>query len=124
MDYGELGVSARKADDLAARMRALGVSEDDLDEKFVRGSGRGGQKVNRAMNAVQLTHRATGRKVTSHADRSRARNRFFARRRLVELLEAEQLGTQSPDAKRREKIRKQKARRRRRSTSSRGGESS
>ena len=36
------------------------LRECDLDEKFVRGSGPGGQSVNKSRNKVQLTHKPTG----------------------------------------------------------------
>jgi hypothetical protein len=50
-------------------------------------------------------------------ERSQGLNRFFARRRLCELLEAAALGEQSPEARERERKAKQKARRARRSRS-------
>jgi len=46
--------------------------------------------------------------------RSQALNRFYARRRLCELLENQTLGADSPEAKRAARLRKQKDRRRRR----------
>ena len=49
--------------------------------------------------------------------RSLAMNRFYARRRLCELLEEQRLGSQSPEQLKAEKIRKQKSRRRRRTKS-------
>lgn len=114
LGYRDLGVGEAKADDLNERMRSAGIKEADLDETFVRGSGRGGQKVNKSNNAVQLVHVPSGRRVSVHDDRSRALNRFYARRRLVEAFEAEQRGDDSPEARRRAKARKQKERRRRR----------
>jgi hypothetical protein len=47
--------------------------------------------------------------------RTQAMNRFYARRRLCELLEEQTLGHESPTQKQYEKIRKQKQRRKRRS---------
>lgn len=41
-------------------MKALGVLERDLEEHFVRGSGKGGQKTNKTNNCVSLTHLPTG----------------------------------------------------------------
>ena len=61
-------------------MEALGIREQDLEESFVRGSGRGGQKVNKTNNCVYLRHTPTGIAVKCHADRSRELNRFLARR--------------------------------------------
>ncbi|MCE7883497.1 MAG: hypothetical protein DYH08_06500 [Actinobacteria bacterium ATB1] len=116
LSHNDLGVTPQKARDVYERLARLGVAEDDLDEKFVTGSGPGGQKVNRTANVVQLLHVASGRRVTSSQGRSRALNRFLARRRLAELLEQERMGPDSPDAKRQAKARKQKDRRRRRAT--------
>ena len=81
------------------------------------GSGPGGQKINRSANCVRLQHRPTGLEVRVQETRSQALNRFYARRRLCELLEEEQLGRQSPKALLETKRRKQKQRRKRRSRS-------
>ena len=64
---------------LQERMEALGIREQDLEESFVRGSGRGGQKVNKTNNCVYLKHIPTGIAVKCHVDRSRELNRFLAR---------------------------------------------
>lgn len=109
-------MTAGKAVALNAAMDAAGVSEADLRERFVLGRGRGGQKVNKTANVCQLTHVPTGTIVTCGTERSRALNRFFARRRLVERLTATDDPT-SPAADSAARIGKQKARRRRRSAS-------
>jgi protein subunit release factor B len=98
-------------------MTACGLAEGDLEEAFIRSSGPGGQHVNRSATCVYLKHTPTGLEVKSQEARSQALNRFYARRRLCELLEEQLLGKQSPEARRREKLRKQKSRRRRRSRS-------
>lgn len=108
------GVSEAKALALEARMAMLGLREEDLQESFVRGSGPGGQKINRTASTVQLRHAPTGLEVKMQEARSQALNRFLARRRLCELLEARELGDASPEAIRIAKLRKQKQRRRRR----------
>ena len=92
---------------LRERMEALGIREQDLEESFVRGSGRGGQKVNKTNNCVYLRHTPTGIAVKCHADRSRELNRFLARRELCDAVEQTQTG-------RCQRMRKQKDRRRRR----------
>ena len=109
------GVTPRKEEELRTRMAACGLREEDLDESFVRGGGPGGQKVNKSATCVYLRHRPTGLEVKMQQARSQGLNRFYARRRVCELLEAEQLGDASPEAKRQAKIRKQKQRRKRRS---------
>ena len=47
-------VSPQKRSELLERMKVLGVYERDLDETFVRGSGKGGQKVNKTNNLVNI----------------------------------------------------------------------
>lgn len=108
------GVRPEKQQELERRMAACGLAEADLDEQFVRAGGPGGQKVNRSATCVQLRHPPSGLEVKMQQARSQALNRFYARRRLCELLEARQLGGESPEALERERIRKQKSRRRRR----------
>jgi protein subunit release factor B len=79
------------SDKLAAmeqRLTALGITEADLLEKFVRGSGAGGQKINKTSNCVFLKHLPTGVCIKCQMDRSREMNRFLARRELCEQLEA------------------------------------
>ncbi len=46
------GVSERKAVELEQRMNKCNISEPDLEEKFVRSSGPGGQKVNKSSTCV------------------------------------------------------------------------
>jgi protein subunit release factor B len=108
------GVSTAKEEELVRRMAAVGLREEDLQESFVRSGGPGGQKVNRSATCVQLVHRPTGLEVKMQQERSQALNRFFARRRLCELLENRLLGSDSPEALKQAKLRKQKDRRRRR----------
>jgi peptide chain release factor len=108
------GVTPQKEAELLRRMEACAIQEVDLQESFIRGSGSGGQKVNKTASCVQLLHRPTGLEVKIQEARSQALNRFFARRRLCELMEEKTLGKKSPEALRQEKIRKQKKRRKRR----------
>ncbi len=107
-------ISPEKWDALQARMRALGIREDDLDEQFVRSSGPGGQHVNKVSTCVMLTHRPSGASVRCQEERSQTLNRFLARRRLVEKIEEERLGKLSRRQQAIEKIRRQKRRRSRR----------
>ena len=92
-------------------MRRLGVRERDLEEKFIRSSGRGGQKVNKTSSCVYLKHIPTGIEVKCQQDRSQALNRFLARRILTNKIETRILGRLSEERKRIEKIRRQKRRR-------------
>jgi peptide chain release factor len=108
------GVTQKKQDELEARMAALGLREADLHEKFIHSSGPGGQNVNKTASCVYLSHIPTGLEVKMQRERSQVLNRYYARKRLCELVEQQKLGYNSPAALKAEKIRKQKNRRRRR----------
>lgn len=108
------GVTPKKEDQLLQRMQVCGLREEDIDEQFIRSGGPGGQKVNRTATCVQLKHRVTGLEVKMQQSRSQALNRFYARRRLCELLEERDPNLKSSVQEKAEKIRKQKARRKRR----------
>ncbi|HOC73899.1 MAG TPA: peptide chain release factor-like protein [Candidatus Hydrogenedentes bacterium] len=108
------GVRPEKEAELRERMARCGLREEDLREAFIRGGGPGGQKINRTASCVQLRHLPTGLEVRMQEARSQALNRFYARRRLCELLENQTLGADSPEAKKAARLRKQKDRRRRR----------
>ena len=114
------GVSENKQAELEERMGKCGLVEGDLAESFVRSPGPGGQKVNKSATCVYLKHGPSGLEVKMHRTRSQLLNRFYARRRMCELLEEKTLGGKSPATLKTEKIRKQKNRRRRRSSSAKG----
>jgi protein subunit release factor B len=113
------GVTRKKQDELEARMAALGLREADLREKYIRSSGPGGQKVNKTASCVYLKHIQTGLDVKMQRERSQALNRYYARKRLCELVEQGKFGSKSPAALKADKIRKQKQRRKRRSKTKR-----
>jgi peptide chain release factor len=104
-------VSAEKQRLLEGEMARLGVHEADLIEDFVKGSGAGGQKINKTSVAVSLRHLPSGIAVRCQESRSQALNRFLARRLLCEKLEARIHGIASEEQHRREKIRRQKRKR-------------
>lgn len=107
-------VTPEKESQLVTRMTALGLRETDIDERFVKGSGAGGQKVNKTSSCVWLLHRPTGIEVKCQKDRSQAMNRFHARRELCEKLGEKLRGAASARRQEAEKIRRQKRRRSRR----------
>lgn len=72
---------------LAERMERLGILEEDLEERFVIGSGSGGQKINKTSSCVYLKHLPSGREVSCQESRSREKNRELARERLCEQFE-------------------------------------
>jgi peptide chain release factor len=100
---------------LEARMQRLGIREEDLVEKFVLGSGSGGQKINKTSSCVYLKHLPTGIEVKCQRERSREMNRFLARRELCEKLEERLFQEKSKRQQAIEKIRRQKRRRSRKS---------
>ncbi|XP_063925019.1 mitochondrial translation release factor in rescue [Zophobas morio] len=63
------------------------LSESDLEEQFVRGSGPGGQATNKTSNCVVLKHIPTGIVVKCHETRSLDQNRKKARDYLITKLD-------------------------------------
>lgn len=69
------------------RLDALGVLAGDVAETFTRGSGAGGQKINKTSSTVVLRHGPTGTEVRCQEERSQAVNRERAWERFCEKLE-------------------------------------
>jgi len=109
------GVTTSKEVQLHRRMADCTLLETDLTEQFIRSGGPGGQHVNRTATCVYLKHGPTGLEVKMQQARSQGLNRYYARKRMCELLEEKQDGTKSKAQLQQEKIRKQKAKRRKRS---------
>jgi protein subunit release factor B len=103
-------VRPEKQRELLERFERLGILEKDLEERFVRASGRGGQKLHKTSSCVWLTHRPTGVRVKCEAGRSQALNRFLARRRLADKLERQKGGMGEAGEAARDKARRRKAR--------------
>lgn len=99
----------RKYKEIMNLIDDLGVDLNDIEEKFIHGGGRGGQKMNKSTNAVQLRHILSGTLVKYQKHRKRAMNRILALRELLD-----KLNPASKKAQQIEKIRKQKKRRKRR----------
>ncbi|KAH9882906.1 hypothetical protein J1614_000272 [Plenodomus biglobosus] len=68
------------------------ILDSEITEKFLKGSGPGGQKINKTSSAVQLIHHPTGIVVKYQDTRSRELNRKRARRLLQDRLEELELG--------------------------------
>ena len=106
-------VSEEKNRWLQERMEVLGIHEKDIEEKFVRSSGRGGQKVNKASTCVYLRHIPTGFEIKCMKGRSQSLNRFLARRELVKRIERGTGGV-TPEKIAAEKVKRQKSKREKR----------
>lgn len=99
---------------LRRRMAELGISENQLVEKFVTGWGKGGQKRNKSASCVYLCHKPSGIEIKCQEYRSLNTNRFIARRRLCDAIAEQIFKIRTERIKTQEKIRRQKRRRSRR----------
>lgn len=108
-----VGPSKKKLDELKARMTFLNIRKKDIEEMFVRSSGRGGQNVNKVNTACRLRHCPTGITARCGSERSQHLNRFLALRKLVDRIEAKMAGTplEKGQTARAEKIRRRKKKR-------------
>lgn len=70
-----------------ARLTALGISENQLQETFIHASGKGGQNVNKVATAVRLRECRSGIEVKCMTERTQLLNRIRAREILAEKLE-------------------------------------
>ncbi|GAB7351277.1 hypothetical protein MBLNU459_g1695t1 [Dothideomycetes sp. NU459] len=85
------------------------IVEGDITEAFLKGTGPGGQKINKTSSAVQLKHLPTGLVVKCQETRSRSQNRKIARRILSERIEELEKGDQSRTALKAVRMTKKKA---------------
>ena len=92
-------------------MKELKIFDEDLEEKFILGSGKGGQKVNKTSSCVALKHIPSGIIIKCQKERSREINRYAARKELCERIEEKELGLKSARQQAFEKIRRQKRKR-------------
>ena len=107
-------VKKEKIKALEKRMQDLKIYEEDIIEKFILGSGKGGQKIQKTHSCVYLKHIPTGVEIKCQKERSREMNRYIARQRLCDIIEEKILQKESARKKEIDKIRKQKKRRSRR----------
>lgn len=90
---------------------ALKIFPQDTVEQFVRGSGAGGQKVNKTSSTVVLQHLPTGIQVRCQKHREQSRNRISAYKLLILKIEEKIKGQESEHAKKIFKLIKQKRKR-------------
>ncbi|NCN08439.1 MAG: peptide chain release factor-like protein [Leptospira sp.] len=101
-------VSEKKLLALRNKMKYLGILESDLDESFTRGSGNGGQNVNKVSTAVRLNHKPSGEEIKCSVYRTQGLNRYKARAILCERIELKKLGKGSTQGSKISKIQKSK----------------
>ena len=90
---------------------ALKVLPQDITEQFVRGSGSGGQKINKTSSCVVLRHIPTGIEVRCQKHREQSNNRISAYKLLILKIEQRIKGAESDLMKKIFKIKKQKQKR-------------
>lgn len=109
-NYGSMDLPPK----IRERLDALGVLTGDVTEVFTRGSGAGGQKINKTSSTVVLRHGPSGTEVRCQAERSQAANRARAWELFCEKLEArvraEEASRRAAAAKARRKSRGRSAR--------------
>ncbi len=113
-------VTDKKLDALRARIARLEIDLQRVEESFIKGSGPGGQKINKTSVGVRLHYPLSSDTtviVKWARERSRGLNRFLALRELVDEIELRVSPATSKRLIDAEKKRKQKARRKRRSRS-------
>ena len=87
------------------------IVPDDISEQFIKGGGKGGQKINKTSSCVILKHLPTGIEVRCQKHREQSKNRLSAYKLLILKIEEQLLGEESDIAKRIFKMRKQKQKR-------------
>ena len=76
--------NAKQQNQRNQKLKQLLLNEEDIEENFVRGSGAGGQKINKTSNRVVLVHLPSGVRVECQETRSLQQNRKIGRKRLLE----------------------------------------
>lgn len=104
-------INRDKWEKLAQSMMHLNIHEVDLVEKFILGSGKGGQKINKTASTVYLKHLPSGLEIKCQYSRRREDNRYFARRRICEKLQTIVSDEKTKAQQLIEKIKRQKKRR-------------
>lgn len=89
----------------------LKINPSEILEQFVKGTGKGGQKVNKTSSTVYLQHLPTRTEVRCQKYREQSKNRLAAYKLLIDKLELLQKGKQSKIAQKIFKLKKQKQKR-------------
>ncbi len=94
-----------------AKMQALNINLQDITEQFIRGGGKGGQKVNKTASTVLLRHAQTGLEVRCQKYREQSKNRLSAYKLLILKIEDLVKGAESQRNQKIFKLIKQKRKR-------------
>ncbi len=89
----------------------LHIYPHDIVEKFVRGGGKGGQKINKTSSTVFLRHAPTGAEVRCQKHREQSNNRISAYKLLILKVEFLLKGRKSDQSRKIFKLKKQKQKR-------------
>lgn len=90
---------------------AVELRDEDIEEKFIKGKGPGGQKINKTSSCVFLVHKPTGISVKCQETRHLERNRQLARQYLIGKLDDLLNPNTSRNALKYKRIQKRKAKR-------------
>jgi protein subunit release factor B len=106
----DFGVVPGKIEELKSRILRLRIDLSKVEETFSRGGGKGGQKINKTSNRVQLSYAPLELRVTCQRERKRSLNRFLALRELVDQAEIKISPETSERLREFDRLRKRKAR--------------
>lgn len=90
---------------------SLQIFPNEITEQFIRGTGHGGQKMNKTSSCVLLKHLPTGIEVRCQKHREQSANRISAYKLLILKIEEKVRGAQSARQQKIFKLKKQKQRR-------------
>ena len=100
--------NAKQQNQRNQKLKQLLLNEEDIEENFVRGSGAGGQKINKTSNRVVLVHLPSGVRVECQETRSLQQNRKIGRKRLLEKLDSFYHGSASKEQQKQHKVKNKK----------------
>jgi len=99
----------RLSGQLLERMSILGIRAEDLQVRFSRSRGPGGQNVNKVSSAATIRHLPSGLTVTASDNRAQAANRLLALERLLTTLENQRSDERQAELAAASKARRQRA---------------